>query len=201
MIGTGSLTLERLQGSGVGIRWVVGRGTWNAGRMQVAGIGSRLPPPPPPPPKIVMLRDALVADINATVKPSSPKAFVAEPAYSVVDSEALKVCVLGVDLTEEHSDAKETDTQQMQVHVVVRQKVEQENVEECDRLLALVNAIAVRYKLDTDVSQLSAELAGVGQMVLVEKRWFPLYHRYLMDTTGFFHSELVLTFREWVDRP
>ena len=83
MIGTGSLTLERLQGSGVGIRWVVGRGTWNAGRMQVAGIGSRLPPPPPPPPKIVMLRDALVADINATVKPSSPTAFVAEPAYSV----------------------------------------------------------------------------------------------------------------------
>ena len=109
--------------------------------------------------------------------------------------------MLGVDLTEEHSDANETDTQQMQVHVVVRQKVEQENVEECDRLLALVNAIAVRYKLDTDVSQLSAELAGVGQMVLVEKRWFPLYHRYLMDTTGYFHSELVLNFREWVDRP
>lgn len=201
MIGTGTLTLEPLNGSGAGIRWVIGHGAMNAKRMVTAGIGIRRPPPPPAPPKITALRDALVADINATVKPSSPTAFVAEPAYMVVDSEALKVCVLGVDLTEEHNDAKDTDTQQMQVHVVVRQKVESENVEECDRLLALVNAIAVRYKLDTDVSQLSAELAGVGQMVLVEKRWFPLYHRYLMDTTGFFHSELVLTFREWVDRP
>lgn len=180
MIGSGTLTLEQLQGSGAGIR---------------------RPPPPPGPPKITVLRDALVADINATVKPSSPTAFVAEPAYSVVDSEALKVCVLGVDLTEEHDAAKETDTQHLQVHVVVRQKVEPTDVAENDRLLALAYAIANRYKLDTDVSQLSAELAGVGQMVLVEKRWFPLFHRYLMDTTGFFHSELVLTFREWVDRP
>ncbi len=201
MIGSGTLTLERLQGTGAGIRWVVGRGTLNTGRMQAVGTAIRRPPPPPAPPKITVLRDALVADINATVKPSSPTAFVAEAAYSVVDSEALKVCVLGVDLTEEHDAAKETDTQHMQVHVVVRQKVEPESVADSDRLLALVNAIAVRYKLDTDVSQLSAELAGVGQMVLVEKRWFPLYHRYLMDTTGFFHSELVLTFREWVDRP
>jgi hypothetical protein len=169
--------------------------------MQAAGTANHLPPPPPPPPKITVVRDALIADINATVKPSSPTAFVAEPAYSVVDSESLKVCVLAVDLTEEHDTAKETDTHHMQIHVVVRQKVEPSDVAENDRLLALANAIANRYKLDTDVSELSAELAGVGQVVLVEKRWFPLYHRYLMDTTGFFHSELVLTFREWVDRP
>ncbi len=201
MIGTGTLTLEALHGTGLGVRWVVGRGTLNAGRMQAAAIGIRRPPPPPAPPKITVLRDALVADINATVKPSSPTAFVAEAAYSVIDSEALKVCVLGVDLSEEHDAAKETDTQHLQVHVVVRQKVEPTDVAENDRLLALAHAIANRYKLDTDVSQLSAELANVGQMVLVEKRWFPLYHRYLMDTTGFFHSELVLTFREWVDRP
>lgn len=201
MIGSGTLTLERMQGNGAGVRWVIGRGTLNAGRMQAAGIGSRRPPPPPSPPKITVLRDALVADINATVRPSSPTAFMAEAAYSVVDSEALKVCVLGVDLTEEHDAAKETDTQHIQIHVVVRQKVEPTDVPENDRLLALANAIANRYQLDTDVSQLSAELAGVGQVVLVEKRWFPLYHRYLMDTTGFFHSELVLTFRAWVDRP
>lgn len=201
MIGSGNLTLEALQGNGAGVRWVIGRGTLNARRMQAAGVGTRRPPPPPAPPKITVLRNALVADINATVKPSSPTAFVAEPAYSVVDSEALKVCVLGVDLTEEHEAAKETDTQHLQIHVVVRQKVEPTDVVENDRLLALALAIANRYKLDTDVSQLSAELADVGQMVLVEKRWFPLFHRYLMDTTGFFHSELVLTFREWVDRP
>ncbi len=180
---------------------MIGSGLVTLGTIKATAAGYRRPPPPPPPPKITVLRDALVADINATVKPSSPIAFVAEPAYMVVDSEALKVCVLGVDLTEEHDAAKETDTHHLQVHVVVRQKVEPENVEECDRLLALVNAIAVRYKLDADVSELSTELAGIGQMVLVEKRWFPLYHRYLMDTTGFFHSELVLTFREWVDRP
>lgn len=178
-----------------------GTGSLLLGTLHVAGAAYRRPPLPPPLPKITVLRDALVADINATVKPSSPTAFVAEPAYSVVDSEALKVCVLGVDLTEEHDAAKETDTQHLQVHVVVRQKVEPTDVAENDRLLALAHAIANRYKLDTDVSQQSGELAGVGQMVLVEKRWFPLYHRYLMDTTGFFHSELVLTFREWVDRP
>jgi hypothetical protein len=201
MIGSGTLTLGLLQTSGAGVRWVIGHGSINMRAGMADGIGSRLPPPPPPPPKIALLRDALVTDINATVKPSSPTAFVAEPAYSVVDSEALKVCVLGVDLTEEHDAAKETDTQHLQIHVVVRQKVEPTDVAENDRLLALVNAIATRYKLDTDVSQLSAELASIGQTVLVEKRWFPLYHRYLMDTTGFFHSELVLTFREWVDRP
>ncbi len=201
MIGSGTLTLETLNGNGIGVRWVIGRGTLNAKRMQMAAVGTRRPPPPPSPPKICVLRDALVADINATIKPSSPTAFVAEAAYSVVDSEALKVCVLGVDLTEEHDAAKETDTQHLQLHVVVRQKVEPNDITENDRLLALAHAIANRYKLDTDVSELSAELANVGQMVLVEKRWFPLYHRYLMDTTGFFHSELVLTFREWVDRP
>ncbi len=201
MIGSGTLTLGLLQTSGAGVRWVIGHGSTNTRAMAANGLGSRLPPPPPPPPKIVVLRDSLVADINATVKPSSPTAFVAEAAYSVVDSEALKVCVLGVDLTEEHDAAKETDTQHLQVHVVVRQKVEPTDVAENDRLLALAHAIANRYKLDTDVSELSAELAGVGQMVLIEKRWFPLFHRYLMDTTGFFHSELVLTFREWVDRP
>lgn len=180
---------------------MTGSGTLTLEPMQATGTAMRRPPSPPPPPKITVLRDALVADINATIKPSSPTSFVAEAAYSVVDSEALRVCVLGVDLIEEHDAGKETDTEHMQVHVVVRQKVEPTDVAENDRLLALAHAIAYRYKLDTDVSQLSTELAGVGQMVLVEKRWFPLFHRYLMDTTGFFHSELVLTFREWVDRP
>ncbi len=201
MIGAGSLRLGTMHSSGAGVRWVIGRGSLITRTGQASGTGHRRPPPPPLPPKITVLRDALVVDINATVRPSSPTAFVAEPAFSVIDSEALKVCVLGVDQTEEHDAAKETDTQHLQIHVVVREKVEAADVTENDRLLALVNAIATRYKLDTDVSQLSAELAGVGQMVLVEKRWFPLYHRYLMDTTGFFHSELVLTFREWVDRP
>ncbi len=201
MIGSGTLTLGLMQASGAGVRWVIGHGAFITGTATANGIGTRLPPPPPPPPKITMVRDALIADINATVNPSSPTAFVAEPAYSVVDSEALKVCVLGVDLTEDHDAAKETDTQHMQIHVVVRQKVEPTDVAENDRLLALAYAIAKRYKVDTDISELSAELAGIGQVVLVEKRWFPLYHRYLMDTTGFFHSELVLTFREWVDRP
>jgi len=200
-VGSGVLTLGGMVGAGSGIRWVIGQGALTLGAVQAAGVGTRTPPPPPPPPKILIVRDALVADLNATVRPRSPTDFTARAAYALTDVELLQVSVLPTDLTEEQNAGQDTDTEHMQLHVVVRKRVENWSVTECDELLALAKFIGARYKLNTDMSTLSADLAGIGQVVLVEKQWFPLYNRFLMDTTGYFHSELVLIFREWVERP
>jgi len=178
------------------------------GAMTLAGSGQQILVVPSA--KILTLRDALINDINTNIRRRSPTDFTARKAYAVVDVELLQVSVLPTDLTEEQED-RGSDAELYQLSVVVRKKIidaigsetqwqSAESIAECDALLSLAKLIADRYILNTDMSQLSAELANVGQVVLVEKQWFPIYNRFLMDHTGYFHSEVILIFREWVDR-
>lgn len=161
-----------------------------AGTRTVAPIGDD---------KILTIRDALVADINASVKPRSATAFTAQAAYAISDDELLQVLVMAVDEVESISE-RGADEIVYQIVVLVRKSVDRTNVAEIDPLLNLAKLIGRRYQIETDLSEHSIETASVGQVVLTEKRWFPLFNRYLLENTGYFHTELQLFFREWVDR-
>jgi len=174
---TGALSISALAISGAGTR-------------TVAPIGDD---------KILTIRDALVADINASVKPRSATSFTAQAAYAISDDELLQVLVMAVDEVESISE-RGADEIVYQIVVLVRKSVDRTNVAEIDPLLNLAKLIGRRYQIETDLSEHSIETASVGQVVLTEKRWFPLFNRYLLENTGYFHTELQLFFREWVDR-
>ncbi len=146
--------------------------------------------------KILTIRDALLADCSAAFASD----FTAAAAYSLVDDDTLRV-MLGIQDLAADVKAQDTDEDEYQLAWVVRKKVDPTDPAQMDPLVNIAMALHARYPLNADLSALSVDLQDIGQVVLIQKRFYPaLYNQHMLDATGYFQSTLVMTLREWVDK-
>ncbi len=150
---------------------------------------------------ILDIRDAIVEDLTTVILPDCPAGSAVEAAYSLSDDETLVISVVAGNVEMRHEDAGDVDTEEDAILIVVRQAVDRYDVSTIDGLVNIVRAIQRRYIADTRLKALSGDTAGLDEEIVVsEKLSHPFYSQHLLDTTGYFQSTTVLTFRNWVDR-